>query len=315
MRKPFKTATVITGCVLVIMSMLAACGYFTGTGGQTGADHSVGEVVNLQQETQAAQSQKNSSPVHMEDIRWSVGEDVADGERYVLMEVANDSPYTIVSFKLEFRERPGLTDEQKEQFLDGIREQLWDDTDFADDYDWLTDKPLSMNSETGRLLHTGESVTGVYCNYYDLLFEMRHIEHYDMLEPDIATIRYIDGSEVRTEYYDFASGNYSDDRLSEPTQNWTDKEIGSVIPKPEAEYLECYTLDYEEWMSFIAHGWSMEQFNAYVEQCKQAGFKLDSMEYEGMYDADAASGYSINMFYDKDDGIAEVAVEMDQPDE
>lgn len=312
MKRSWRTAAVLTGCVCMILSMLAACDILNGTVAPTGESYGGGEVMSLEQPTQP---QQTASPVRIEDIRWSVGEGVADGERCVLMQLTNDSPYTIVSFKLEFKERSGLTDEQKEQFRSGIEEQLWDSSEFAEDYAWLRDKPLSMNSETGRLLHTGESVTGVYCYYYDLLFDVRHPEHYDMVAPDIATIRYIDGSEVRTEYYDFASGTYSDERSSEPVQSWTDKPIGSVIPKPEAEYLECYTLDYEEWMSFCAHGWSMEQFNAYVEQCKQAGFKLDSMEYEGIYDADSASGYSINMFYNKNDGIAEVAVKLEQPDE
>lgn len=52
---------------------------------------------------------------------------------------------------------------------------------------------------------------------------------------------------------------------------------------------------------FDAYGMSIEQFNAYIEECKALGYTVEPGSFEGFYSADNAEGYNIYLSYDEDD--------------
>lgn len=62
------------------------------------------------------------------------------------------------------------------------------------------------------------------------------------------------------------------------------------------------SLDTEELFLFSAYGISLEQFNAYVEECKNMGYTVDPSSYEGFYSADDTEGYNVYLSYEEDDG-------------
>ena len=55
--------------------------------------------------------------LNIEDIAWSVNEGIVDGDRYVLLNYTNNTKYTIASFGITFKEKSGVTEEEKSKFL------------------------------------------------------------------------------------------------------------------------------------------------------------------------------------------------------
>lgn len=43
----------------------------------------------------------------------------------------------------------------------------------------------------------------------------------------------------------------------------------------------------------------LEQFNAYVKECKGLGYTVESGRFEGFYSADNTEGYNVYLYYDE----------------
>ena len=238
-----------------------------------------------------------SNSLKIEDIAWNVDEGIVDGERYALLSYTNNSKYTISSFEITFKEKSGVTDEEKESFFSDVKKkyELSDD-----DLTELKEENISMHAETEKIVNPGESAKDVYCFYYSGYYYVKDVDHYNMVEPDIATIKYIDDNKIYTTYYDFASEKYSVDDETEIAFQWSKTDLGNKIPKLEAKVVEV-GIDDESTFMFDAYGVSLDLFEKYVEQCRDLGYTLEVSSYDGSYSASNAEGYTIDLYYENDD--------------
>lgn len=235
--------------------------------------------------------------INIEDISWKVDEGIVDGERYVLLNYTNNTQYTLTNFELTFKEKAGITEEEKENFYSDIQEKFEaSDEDMED----IKSQPISMHAETDRVVNPGESVSNINCYYYGGSFYLKDINHYNLVEPDIATIKYIDEDKIFTIYYDYASKKYSAEADTEIAYQWSQTDLGSKIPKPDVKVVESGRDD-ESIFMFDAYGLSLEQFNAYVEKCKELGYTIEPSSFEGFYSADNTEGYNVYLCYDEKD--------------
>lgn len=241
-------------------------------------------------------SEKVETPkINIADIDWHVDEGVVDGERYVLLDYTNNTPYTISDFKLTFKEKGDITEEEKTAFYSDIQKKLEaSDADMKE----LKAQPITMHAETERVVNAGEAVSNVNCYYYEGSFYLKDISHYALVEPDIATVKFIDADKVYTVYYDFGSQKTSAEDKTEAAYQWSQTDLGSKLPKPDVKLLKS-SIDNDKTFMFDAYGMTLEQFNAYVEDCKEMGYTVDQDSFEGFYSADNAEGYNIYLHYDE----------------
>ena len=235
--------------------------------------------------------------INIEEIPWSVDEGIVDGDRFVLLSYTNNTQYTITNFKLTFTEKTGVTTEEKDTFYSDVQQNFeMSDEDIED----LKSQTISMYAETDKIVEPGESISNVYCYYYSGFFYLKNINHYNLVEPDIATIKYIDEDRIYTIYYDYASKKYSAESETEIAYQWSQGNLGSKIPKPDVKVVESGRDD-ETIFMFDAYGLSLDQFNAYVDECKGLGYTVDPGSFEGFYSADNAEGYNVYLYYNEDD--------------
>ena len=133
-------------------------------------------------------------------------------------------------------------------------------------------------------------------NYY----YVKNINHYKLMETDIATIKYIDNNKIYTEYYDYHSKKYSMDKNPQIAYQWSKTELGNKIPKLDAEVVDIIRDDKTKF-TFEAYGLSRDQFNTYVEECKKRGYNVDLSYVDGFFSANSKEGYNIKAVYDEDD--------------
>ena len=233
--------------------------------------------------------------INIEDIAWNVDEGIVDGDRYVLLNYTNNTQYTLTNFEITFKEKVGVTEEEKLKFYSDIQKKFEaSDEDMED----LKSRQISMHTETDRVVSPSESVSNVNCYYYGGYTYLKDIDHYNLVEPDIATIKYIDEDKIFTVYYDYGSKKYSTEAETEIAYQWSQTELGSKIPKPDVKVVKSGRDD-EAIFMFDAYGFSLEQFNAYVEECKGLGYTVEPGSFEGFYSADNAESYNVYLHYDE----------------
>lgn len=250
-------------------------------------------------------SDVKSNPIKIEDIDWNIDEGIIDGKRYVLLDYTNNTDYTISSFEITFKEKDDLTDEEKENFFTDVVEKFQLSND---DIEQLKEDDISMHAETNHIVNPGESVKNVNCFHYNGSYYVKKIDHYNLVKPNIATIKYIKDDKIYTTYYDFVSEKYSNDDETEVAYQWSKTDLGNHIPKPDVKVVEV-EIDDKNTFTFDAYSMSSEQFDAYVIQYQDQGFIVDIDSDKDSYSAENTEGYSVDLYYEKDDGMISVTVE------
>ena len=120
----------------------------------------------------------------------------------------------------------------------------------------IKSRPISMHAETDRVVNPSESASNINCYYYGGSFYLKDINHYNVVEPDIATIKYIDEGKILTAYYDYSSKKYSAKAETEIAYQWSQIDLGSKIPKLDVKVVES-DRDDEIIFMFDAYGLSL----------------------------------------------------------
>lgn len=260
--------------------------------------------------SQTKQPAKKRETIKIDDIAWNVDQGIVDGEKYVLLDYTNNSKYTVTDFEMTFKEKGSVTEEDKENFYNEIKDKF---SMSDDDIPELKQRDISMHAETEKIVEPRESAKNINCYYYSGIYYLKDINHFNLVEPDVATIKYINDNKIYTSYYDFSTKKYSEDENTEEAYYWTTSELGTKIPKPDVKVVKKYISDNEDSFGFEAYGLSLDQFNEYVDKCKQLGFTVDESSYEGYYSADDKDGYNVYLSYKEDDDY--MTVTIDAPSE
>lgn len=298
--------------------LLSVCLFsMTACGKKDAADHSEEIAASVQGEENTVKNEEEENEVdreessakeekiNIDDIVWEVDEGIIDGDRFILLNYTNNTPYTIASFEITFKEKSDITEEEKETYCSDLKEEF---SAQDDEVEKLRNEPISMRTESKIVCNAGEAVTNVKCLYYSGYYYVKNINHYKLVEPDIATIRYVDDTDhICTVYYDYNSNKYSFDSKTDVACQWPQTDLGSVIPKPDTKIVETGISDDKSFM-FDARGMSLEQFNDYVDECMEMGYTVEVMSHEGFFSADNSDGYNIYLYYAEDDRTMSASV-------
>lgn len=299
MKKNMKLMTML--CMVLFL-----VGSFTGCGSENGSG-----------EGSQKTGSSDGTSIKIEDLDWTVDEGIVDGERYVLLSVTNNSEYTVAGLNITFQEKAGITDDERkgyyESFMAAAKAITDDETELKEIEEKIKEREISLYAETDCVADPGESVRNIHCFYYMGYFYVTDIAHYELVVPDIATIRYVDGNEIKTVYYDFSSRKYTEESETEIAYEWTQTELGNKIPKPDVKVLENF-LDDSDDFSFEAYGITLEKFNAYVNECRAYGFTVNERSHDGYFMADDSEGYQVDLFYNEDDDSMHGSIESPELD-
>lgn len=238
----------------------------------------------------------SKNKISIDDLIYDAKSEIVDGERYVMLSLTNNSKYTITGFEVKYKVKPDVTDEQKYKFDEDLIEnfELSDD-----DIDELKQRDISMNAETERVVEPGKTIDKINCYYFEGHYYLKNMDHFNLVEPDIVTVKFIVDGKINTMYYDYSGKSYSYDSETEEADEWSTGEYGDKIPKPDAEHITSDRDDEERFM-FEAYGdFSMDDFNDYVEKCKEMGYTENESSFDGFYSADSKDGYNVYLNYEE----------------
>ncbi len=241
-------------------------------------------------------SKTSKDAVKAEDIDWTVEGTVVDGERRVVFNYVNNSPYTIVEIDMKFIQREDLTDEEKAVLNACMEEDSYlEESNIEDMY---------MEAILTGIVEPGET-----SNDAELLFDdleghyVSDISQYEIMAPDMMGICFLtDNDTLYATYYDFKNDTYGDTSSGEqPARDWPSGQLGSTIPIPDAPAI-MIRYQSDDYFSFDAVGMSAEEFSAYADECKDAGFTVDLYESDDYVSAENDVGDDIGLYYNSTQG-------------
>ena len=301
-------------CTVLAMLMIASClsvlsGCQSNSGTQTGTtstassqpsetsapkDESSEPQSSADESSKVEESSSTETDIKIEDIDWKVSQGIIDNQRYVLLSYTNNSKFTVSDFEITFKEKEDVTEEQKTKFYSDVAKEFG----FSDkDMDELKDKEISMHSTSDEVVDPGKSVKNVYCYYYNGYYSVKNMDHYKLVEPDIATIKYINDDKIYTVYYDFKSKSYSIDEQTEEAYKWTRSEaFKNKVPKPDAKTI-AVSVDTDSIFMFKVKGVSEEDYDNYVDECIRLRYTVNSSKVGKLYLASDSEGYKVVLNY------------------
>lgn len=252
----------------------------------------------------------DSSQIQIEDLDWEVKEGVYEGERKLLFSYTNNSKYDILNFKIKFSLKSNLTDEDIrlfKEFTHGSENTPLTDEELKTLY---IDAPGLSNI----LVETGSSLNSKPCRIYGKYGlnwpEKITLDHYNHMEPDMASLQYIANNKLYLVFYDFKNKNYTQDKVIDAYE-WSDSTLSNMLPKAEMKIGEIVK-DTETEYKFKGYGIDEAYFHNYISECKNRGFTNISKESSVRYTATNNDGYEVSVsYYDSND---EFIVAINKPE-
>lgn len=273
---------------LVITSMLglalAACS--AGGAGGVAAPESEG----------GGQVQQSAEPaddaIKVEQIDYEVKDGVENGYRRVLFGYTNNSDYTVVSVELLMAMPEDVEDEALESAFADLIEQGFYTVDDLHDIKMGCDSTFAV--VPGQ---TSEDRAATYGMVY-----VTSLEQYELMEPDMLTIKFLHDGEIYEEYYDYRTGSYTLSSDVIDAGQWGESELAEAVPRPE-DALVVDVSDRDTQFSFEVACMTAEEFEDYVAAVSDAGYTVDVAETDTTYYADNEEGtYHVDLMYWNESG-------------
>ena len=250
-------------------------------------------------------TKNTSSDIKIKDIVWNTDVGIMDGERYLLMDLENKSPYKIIYFELLFAEKDGIDEEQRKAFLEDLADYFKADEDKRSR---ILSGDITMYAVTEKLIDSKETVSGLPCFYLRSYYYAKDANIMDFVQPDIATIQYVKDDLIYTVYYDYASEKFTVENETESACYWPDNHFADVVPAIEAPVIREGNWADDDHMDVDVLGISSDEFDAYEALCIEKGFTEDSYGHDGYYSAENGNGYDLTIDYDEESGNMNISV-------
>ena len=225
--------------------------------------------------TKKSQVLPKKNAVRIEDIKWQVKSVAFSGDRYFALSYTNNSNYTISKLAIKFARKQTTTNEQILKEFSKLH-----------DYDLSDQEILEGIFAGGSLKSVAPSSTSEYrpLELDSANDGITSIEQYNLFEPDIMILQYIDDGKLYTENYDFQSREYTIEPDAFDTTQWPKNRTTSKIPRPKDMLLTELNYD-DDSLNFTMSDVTLAQFEEYVSSSKKAGFTSEPSEYAGNYSA------------------------------
>ena len=281
-----KRTLMIAGILLMAVFLLVGCG--SGSGSGSGAEGT---------EDQAA-ADSSTPAFDLSQIDWHVESGIVDGYRVVTFGYTNNTDYEVADFRLDFKVKEDVTDEQLEEYSE-LKEKAENmEHDIGE---------ITFSAMTSKCVAPGASVDGLPCNLDGTVEYYTDFDSYEMFEPDMMTVALSDGKKLYNTYYDFTSGKTTVDEDVMDAYNWSNSSLARALPKPDVKYM-MLAFDDETRLHARSFGVSKETYEAYVEACKKQGFDQEVDESEDRFSAKNTDGIELEVdYYSSDDEMDIVA--------
>lgn len=289
--------------VMVGMMLMAGCNEADSTESGTVSNEDVSKGSN------DAETESKEVLIDVADIDWHVEPGIIDGDRRIVFWYTNNTDYDIIDLEMKFKLKDGLNENESIQLIidkysETIKKGFQDRKDKND-----IDVKNIMTAEFHKTVKKGESSEKDGCNVFGSAVYVIDESVYEMTEPDIMTIKYIDDENIYESYYDFKSKETTNGNVRKMSTSQLREygikeqiEIKKLIPE-----IDFGNIDTEENDRIIVNNCTEEQFKAYAEKCKSAGWSLTNEE-----QSDEEDYTHLQYWFKSSDGLYELIISREE---
>lgn len=284
------------GLTAVMAFGLVGCG-----GSQSAAvsvDSDSAEAASESQEESSANTKeaKETSSAEMEgtiDFEISHGVDEY-GNKSLMLSYTNNTNHAILGGQFMSDLKKDLTSDE-ETLLSELQEECGVDDD---DLSWAYF--MAYNE-----CYTDPGDTSKPAGYTFVLNTIDDEKYLDLADAGIATIVYLNNDKLYTVDYDFESKTFTSASPRGNAYDWLTSEIGLTIPQIDECPLVVST-DEEDSGFVYNYNVSLDEFEEYVDRCKEAGFS--TVEFDGGSNCTLANdeGVELSIYYMSNDNTMNI---------
>lgn len=202
----------------------------------------------------------------VDEIDWVLKPYLSEGNtEHVSFDYMNNSDYTIASVEMKWQ----LKEDMQETLLTEFN-TLQEDLELSDEE--MTN--LYIGVKNRKICEPGASVENSGCTFNSWRYvEPDYMGIFELMTPDAMTVSYLKDGEIYTVKYDYSNDLYMEGD-STLAYSWPEDGLGSKIPKLESSISEVI-LDMDTSFSINVYGITREEYEDYIEICKEAGFTED----------------------------------------
>lgn len=284
------------GLAAVMAFGLAGC-----SGSQSAAasaeSRSVESTSESQEESSAnTKEAKETSSAEMEgtiDFEISHGVDEY-GNKSLMLSYTNNTNHAILGGQFMSDLKKDLTSDE-ETLLSELQEECGVDDD---DLSWAYF--MAYNE-----CYTDPGDTSKPAGYTFVLNTIDDEKYLDLADAGIATIVYLNNDKLYTVDYDFESKTFTSASPRGNAYDWLTSEIGLTIPQID-ECPRVVSTDEEDSGFVYNYNVSLDEFEEYVDRCKEAGFS--TVEFDGGSNCTLANdeGVELSIYYMSNDNTMNI---------
>ena len=303
-----KKCTLFMFTGLLCICSLVGCGKGESSNDSTSGDTKTSVETEKQEESEETVNPNYTVPFEWSDIDWTVEQQVAYGDRVYVIYYTNNTDKDILELEINYVKKSDTTDEQ---MLDAFSDLRTQNDGFYDD-DEIIDFGLDAHNfryaVPGKTVDPSKVYAGAGSN------RVTSEDQFNLFEPDIASIAYVDGERVYIVYYDFKNDKMScDPSQSKPKYSWSDAPLAQLVPQPEYDIVMITSDYYEDSFGFRIYGTTVDDFNNYKQACIDAGFSENvDTDKEESYKAHNNDNVEFKLSYDEYGNYISCHLSMDE---
>ena len=249
-----------------------------------------------------------NDPIKISDIDLTVESRIDDyGDRSIMCQYTNNSTYSILGVEIKYTQKESVTDDDR-----AVLSDLKDTYGYTDDE--LND--LYMRAHIEYFTYPGESSTAQYVKLDDYVARIpSSIEQFDLMEPDIASIAFLDSNNsLRIEYYDFKTDDYSLSTKSQDNLYQAPKKgMQQYFIDIETPFLQSGS-DNESRYHGTAYHISKNDYSIYKEKWVDAGYTNIDREHDDAYKASNNDNVEVYLKWDALTNSLSIEIELEDED-
>lgn len=273
---------------------LVGCG-----GSQSAAVSSSTESTSESQEASSTAEKEPANDTSSAEMDGTIDFEISQGineygDKSLMLTYTNNTNHPIVGGQFMYDLKTDLTSDEESLLSQLQKEYEVDD----DDLDWAYF--LASNE-----CYTEPGETAKPASYTFVLNTIDDLAYCDLADSGTATIIYLNNDKFYTSQYDFESKTFTPASPRGNAYDWMTSEIGLTIPQID-ECPRVVSTDEEDSGFVYNYNVSLDEFEEYVDRCKEAGFS--TVEFDGGSNCTLANdeGVELSIYYMSNDNTMNI---------
>lgn len=258
------------------------------------------------------QAQTPEDPLTAEQLNinyfeWNVQEKIVEDAISYILTLRNQSPYPVLYTEIRYKVSESASDKSLALF-DNFKKKH---------------KKYINQEESSRsiiLLGTSEAYvkTGQYLTDVPVTIGIHSMTWYDapnydqfiLMQADTLSLGLVKDNFLYQCHYSFTEKSWTVDSSPAALNTWPDTGLSKLISKPSCDYCKVLTGNRNDYLHFIAYGFSKDEYNAYVQSVMDAGFTRKTRKGTGYYSAEDKKGNVIDLMYNQKNRNIDVSINL-----